>query len=105
MKELVRGELYQVKSHSGWIIAEYVSFAAAHIARGINLRGESSWREPDTHYWKGVTGGSFRIAAKGMQVRDVTADTLADIAHLRAEIERTGKEQQAFRKELYALCN
>jgi len=106
MKQLERGKLYQVKNWEGWVIAEYTCACPAHTATGFRSSdGAKSWAVPDRHGWRGIRGGSFHLNDRGMQVRPVPQETIDEIARLRGEIERLGKEQQAVIRELVSLCN
>ena len=117
MITLEAGKLYQVRHwERGWIIAEYVKEIAAHSYKYSNLNmlsmtasAEKTRHVPLSHQWKKVRGGeynsTFTVDAKGMGVRPVTEETVAEIANLKAEIDRLGTEQRAKIKELRELCN
>ena len=104
---LEKGKLYQVRNHKGWVIAEYVAKIEAHTATGYrSVDGSTSWHEPAQHHWNSIMGGGrFIVYDKGLQVRDVTPDALAEIARLKADIDRLSSERTAIIKELRALCN
>ena len=109
MKPLEKGKLYQVHDGGAWVIAEYVSKCEAHTVNGFRSSdGARSWHEAATHWWKEVwtnAASSFRVWDKGIQVRPVTEETLAEIERLRAEIKRLDDERRAKIKELRELCS
>jgi len=104
--ELERGKLYQVYYCKNWIIAEYLSRLEAHTAHGLRHTGEREWHEPASHYWKHANtgGGTFPIYEKGMQVREITEETLTEIQRLRSEIAEADKALRAKWRELRDLC-
>lgn len=106
MKTLEKGKLYQVHNGKDWIIAEYVSKSESRIVHGYRSTDNAkSWHEAAWHWWRSITGGSFRVRDKGIQVRDVTEESLSEIAKLRAEIERLGNERREVTKKLIDFCN
>jgi len=106
MITLEKGKLYQVRHwEKGWIIAEYIGKIEAHIAVGRRSDGATRWHEPASHHWREVVGSSFGLLHKGMQVREVTLDTLREIGRLKAEIERLRLEQMDVIRQLKDLCS
>lgn len=105
MKTFEKDKLYQVYTGKDWIIAQYVSMIPAHLVNGLRSDGKRQWREADMHYWEYVTGGHFRLEARGIQTRPVSADTLEEVSRLRSKIECLTAERIAATKELRELCS
>jgi hypothetical protein len=116
--ELEAGKLYQVKYNKGWIIAEYVKQIEPHSYKYNNLNmltfktgPEKIKHVPLTHQWKRVRAangyGAVIITTldKGMEVRPVTEDALAQIARLKAEIAAADEAAKMRRQELKELCD
>lgn len=105
MKTFEKGKFYQVYTGKDWIIAAYCSMIPAHLVNGLRSDGKRQWREADMHYWEYVTGGHFRLEARGIQTRPVTEDTLWQIEDLKKKIERLTRERIDATKELRELCS
>jgi hypothetical protein len=105
--ELVKGTIYQVYFNHHWVIAEYVAHVNTHTVKGIRgSDGATEWKEPASDCWKPMTGGfHFRTFTRGLQVRPVTPETLADIIRIQSELERLKLERLAAMAELRSLCD
>ena len=104
--ELEKGKLYQVYAGGIWVVAEYSHLLPAHIANGYRgSDGARSWKEPARHYWNGVRGGLLYVLRdRGMQVRPVTEELVAEIEMRKAEIKMLDEKRHAAIRELSELC-
>jgi hypothetical protein len=118
MKELEAGKLYQVKAEKGWVIAEYMKPQPAHsygyndiyLDSTIHVGPKKIKHVPDTHLWKKVRAlpasypSTFSVLDKGMEIRPVTAEAIAEIDRLKQEIIRLEAARVATVKELREFC-
>jgi hypothetical protein len=109
--ELEKGKLYQVYGarRGQWLILEFGYYAPAHVANGLSWddhgKARRTWKEPAAYWFKGIRGGIEIVREREIDIREVPQETLDEIARLRGEIERLGREQLATVKELVRLCN
>ena len=104
-EELEAGKLYQVKHwQKGWIIAEYRQFCPTHKVRGMRSDGTKEWTEAAKHYWIAVAGFHFVVLAKGMEVRECSPESLAEINRLKTAMDSLDDQRRALVKELRTLC-
>ena len=118
MKELEVGKLYQVKAEKGWVIAEYMKPLPAHsyeynniyLEPKISISPKKTRQVPASHLWKKVRAlpasypSTFTVVDKGMEIRPVTEDAIAEIDRLKQEIVRLEAARVATVKELREFC-